>query len=105
MDLMSERQWKRVDVVERLNRGALTGREARQLLSVSERQLRRIRRGVRAHGAAGVRHGNAGRVPVHRVANALRRRMVELRRTKYDGFNDQHFTENLQAVEGIEGSR
>ena len=102
---MSEKQWKRVDVIERLNRGAVTGGEARQLLGVSERQLRRIRRRVTAHGAAGVRHGNAGRVPGHRIADALRTRMVELRRTTYDGFNDQHFTEKLQGVEGIDVSR
>ena len=101
---MSERQWKRVDVVERLNRGAVTGREARRLLGVSERQLRRIRRRVTAYGAAGVpRQRRAG--PCIGYANALRTRMVELRRTKYDGFNDQHFTEKLQAVEGIEVSR
>ena len=102
---MSEKQWKRVDVVERLNRGAVTGHEAVQLLGVSARQLRRIRRRVTAQGAAGVRHGNAGRVPVHRIADALRTRMVELRRAKYDGFNDQHFTEKLLADEGIAVSR
>jgi hypothetical protein len=72
---------------------------------VSERQLRRIRRRVTAHGAAGVRHGNAGRAPVHRLAAALRTRIVQLRRTRYAGFNDEHFTEKLQRVEGIAVSR
>jgi hypothetical protein len=105
MGLMSERQWKRVDVVQRVNRGALTCGEAVQLLGVSERQLRRIRRRVALHGAAGVRHGNAGRAPAHRVADAIRARIVEFRRTKYEGFNDEHFTEKLQAVEEIDVSR
>lgn len=102
---MSERQWKRLDVVERLNSGALTYREAERLVGVSERQLRRIRRRVAQHGRAGVSHGNRGRVPAHQLPGELRERIVALRRTTYDGFNDQHFTEKLTAVEGVRVSR
>jgi transposase len=102
---MSQRQWKRLDAVERIGRGTLTLREAAEVLGLSQRQVRRLRRAVAARGARGVMHGNTGRSPCHRVAEAVREQIVELRRTKYAGFNDQHFTEKLCELEGVTISR
>ena len=102
---MSQRQWKRLDVVERIGRGTLTVREAATVLGLGERQVRRLRRAVRERGARGVVHGNTGRASPHRIAETVRTQIVELRRRKYDRFNDQHFTEKLGEVEGIQISR
>jgi len=102
---MSERQWKRLDAVERIERGALTSGEAAEVLGLSVRQVRRLRRAVEKRGREGVVHGNAGRAPAHRVADSVQVRILELRRTKYVGFNDHHFTEKLCEVEGMEISR
>ncbi len=102
---MSQRQWKRLDAVERIGRGVLTVREAAEVLGVSARQVRRLRRAVAQRGAKGVVHGNTGRAPQHRVGEAVREQIVELRRRKYAGFNDQHFTEKLCEVEGVTISR
>jgi transposase len=102
---MSERQWKRLDVVERVGAGKLTTREAATVLGLSMRQVRRLRRRVEECAARGVVHGNRGREPANRTPSELVRRIVELRRSRYDGFNDQHFTEKLKAVEGIVLSR
>lgn len=102
---MSERQWKRLDAVERIERGVLTSAEAAQVLGLSVRQVRRLRRAVEKRGRAGVVHGNSGRAPRHRVPERVRRHIVELRRRKYAGFNDQHFTEKLGEVEGVAISR
>jgi len=41
----------------------------------------------------------------NRIAAAIRRRMVELRKRRYAGFNDQHFNEKLLEVESIAVSR
>ena len=102
---MSERQWKRLDAVERVRRGALTNGEAAAVVGLSERQMRRLRRRVAEQGRAGAVHGNRGRAPSHRLAPAIRERIVELRRTRYAGFNDQHFTEKLAESEQIVMSR
>lgn len=102
---MSQRQWKRLDAVERIGRGALTTGEAAQVLGLSVRQVRRLRRAVEARGRAGVVHGNTGRAPQHRIAGAVRQRVVALRRKRYAGFNDQHFTEKLWEHEGVRISR
>jgi len=102
---MSEKQWKRLDVVERVARGGLTSREAAQVVGLSVRQLRRVRRAVEKHGRQGVIHGNTGRAPKHRVSPEVRSEIVKLRSVKYAGFNDQHFTEKLCEVEGVKISR
>jgi len=102
---MSEKQWKRWDVMERLGRGALTSAEAAGVLGLSVRQVRRVRRAVERRGRAGVMHGNRGRTPTHRLAEEVREQIVEWRRGKYAGFNDHHFTEKLCEVEGVTVSR
>jgi transposase len=95
METMSERQWKRLDAVERVERGLLKMAQAAQLLGLSERQVRRVRRAVEERGRTALVHGNTGRAPAHRLGEAARERILELRRTKYGGFNDHHFSEKL----------
>ncbi len=102
---MSEREWKRLDGVTRVEEGLLSNAEAAALLEVSARQLRRVRARVKEMGAGGVLHGNRGRAPAHRVAEEIGARVVALHLTKYAGFNDQHFSEKLAAVEGLVLSR
>jgi len=94
---MSERQWKRWDVIGRVNAEKLTMREAAQICGLSLRQLRRIRRRVAENGQSALVHGNKGRRPVNRIDAAIRERVESLRRGKYERFNDQHFCEKLHS--------
>jgi hypothetical protein len=105
MDKMSVREWKRLEAVERIEGGELTVKRAGELLGLSARQVRRIRRAVERWRAKGVVHGNRGRPPWNRGTENLREQIVKLRRGKYAGFNDQHFTEKLVEVEGLAVSR
>jgi transposase len=102
---MSRGQWRKLDVVERVERGELTVSEGAQALGLSRRQVQRLRKKVRLQGAKGVIHGNAGRSPKHKTAALVGERVIELWREKYAGFNDQHFTEKLAELEGLQLSR
>jgi transposase len=102
---MSQGQWRKLDVVERVERGELTVSEGAQVVGLSRRQVQRLRKKVRVLGARGVVHGNAGRAPKHKTAGLVGERVVELWREKYAGFNDHHFTEKLNEVEGLKLSR
>jgi transposase len=102
---MSQVQWRKLDVMERVERGEFTVSEAAQALGLSRRQAQRLRKRVLVQGAAGVIHGNTGRSPRHKIADFLRDRVLELWNERYAGFNDQHFTEKLDEVEGIRLSR
>ena len=96
MELMSERQWKRWDALGRVNAEKLTMSEAARICGISLRQLRRLRRGIAELGQGALVHGNTGRPARNRVSEPIRRRVVELRRGKYERFNDQHFCEKLR---------
>ncbi len=102
---MSRRDWRRLDVVERIERGQLTIAEGARSLDLSDRQMQRVRRRVEEEGQAGVTHGNAGRASKHKIAQRVRERVVAFRKGLYRGFNDQHFTEKLLDVEELAISR
>lgn len=102
---MSERQWRTLSLVERIERGEITVSEAAASLELSVRQMQRIRKRVAQRGAEALVHGNTGRSPSHKVNAELRARIVELRQGRYVGFNDHHFTDMLREAEGIDVPR
>jgi len=96
---------RKLDIVERIERGELTIAEGAEALGLSSRQMQRIRKRVAKEGQFGVVHGNRGRAPRHKTPNAVRDVVVALRRVRYQGFNDEHFTDKLREVEEIDLSR
>ena len=104
MELMSQEQWKRLDVLRRLEAGALSRGEAAQVLGLSKRQVRRLQRAFERKGRVALVHGNLGREPANKLPAGARERIAALHAGKYAGFNDQHFTEKLE-LEGIAVSR
>ncbi len=79
--------------------------KAALVLGVSDRQCYRIKARVTRKGARGVVHGNRGRASKRKVKEKTLKRIVELAKGKYRGFNDHHLTEKLMEYEGIELSR
>src|SRR2546426_6768357 len=95
MDLMSEGQWKRWEVVGRLRAGKLTMAQAALVLALSVRQVRRLRDRVATEGRRALRHRNTGRVPIHAFGAGVRARVVPLRREKDREFHHAHLAEKL----------
>ena len=96
---------KRLDVIQRVYRDELTVVQAALVMGVSERQCYRVKARVGKVGAKGVVHGNRGRRCKRKTKEKTVRRVVELARGKYRGFNDHHLTEKLKEQEQIELSR
>jgi len=105
MDRMSARQWKRLDVVERLEQGKVGTGAAAQMLGLSTRQVRRLRQSIKRLGKAAIIHGNTGRAPKNRTPEKLRVQIIELAKGKYVGFNDTHLTDKLAEEEKLKLSR
>jgi len=105
MTTLTMKEEKRLEIIHRVFRGKLTVVRAAMVLGVSERQCYRIKARVVKGGAPGVVHGNRGRPSRHKVKEKIERRIVELARGKYRGFNDHHLTEKLKEEERIELSR
>jgi transposase len=82
-------------------RGELTVVQAALVMGVSERQCYRVKARVGKAGAKGVVHGNRGRPCKRKTEEKTVRRVLELARGKYQGFNDHHLTEKLEEQEKI----
>ena len=98
---MSERQWKRWDVIGRVKAEKLTMAQAARICGISLRQLWRIRGAVGEAGKEALHHGNRGRPPANRTDRAVCEQVIALRRKKYAGFNDAHFAEKLWGEDGV----
>lgn len=103
--ILSQREQARLLVLNALNRGDLKMADAARLLGLSVRQVRRVRRAYRTHGAVALAHANRGCPSPRRLPAALRQRIVRLARTTYAAINHQHFTELLIEREGVRVSR
>src|SRR5262245_59599049 len=105
MTTLTMKEEKRLEIIQRVFRGELTVVEAGMVIGVSERQCYRIKAGVTKRGAKGVVHGNRGRPCKHKTKEKDVRRVVELAKGKYRGFNDRHLTEKLAEQEKLAISR
>jgi len=102
---LNMKEQKRLRVLNEVEAGRLTGKQAAELLGLSVRQVRRLIASYREKGAAGLAHGNRGRISKRRIPEAVRERILELARTTYLDYNDRHFTEELAERHGIVVSR
>jgi transposase len=103
--LMGQRQLQRWHLMEMVEVGKITLKEAGEKIGVCYRQAKRIRRVLREKGMRGLIHGNTGRPSHRRLSEVLRERVLQLSKELYAEFNDTHFTEKLGEEEGIVLSR
>ncbi len=102
---LNNQEQRRAIALTAVLEGRLTAHRAAPLLGISLRHFRRLLAAFRKHGPAALAHGNRGRPAPNRVPDALQRRIVQLARTTYAGFNHQHLTEVLAEEHGIGLSR
>jgi transposase len=105
MTTLTMKDEKRLDVIQRVYRSELTVGQAALIMGLSERQCYRVKARVSKAGAKGVVHGNRGRSCKRKTKEKTVKRILELARVKYQGFNDHHLTEKLKEQESISLSR
>jgi len=100
---LNEKQQREVEILTRLQAGALDVATAAELLGVSARHVRRLRAGFRQEGMAALVHGNSGRQPVNRTDPTLQERILALAGPdgKYHDLNGCHLQELLAREEEI----
>ena len=102
---LTAKEQRRLMVLNQLGSGLLSNEQGAGLLGISERQLRRLQRAYDEQGAKAVAHGNRGRPPANAIDPAIRRQVVVLATSRYQGFNQQHLTEMLAEHEHLALSR
>jgi transposase len=104
---MSSKELRRVEVLSRVKSDELKLVDAAELMQVSYRQTKRLWARFQQEGAAGLKHGNAGRRSNRAKPEALRRKALKLVRTKYGGAEGARFgptlaAEHLASEDGVE---
>ncbi len=102
---LSQRELQRVAVISSCAKGEMACASAAELLSLSVRQIKRLKKRLREGGEAALAHANRGRPSARRTPERLRQKALALARGKYAGFNDHHLAEKLNEVEGLRLSR
>lgn len=99
---MSKREMARVGVLARVKSGALRVKDAGELMGVCYRQAKRLWAKYQQEGAAGLKHGNAGRASNRQRPAKERRRVLRLVAEKYEGFGPTLAAEHLASEDQVQ---
>lgn len=92
---MSTNELRRVGVLARVASGKLKLVDAAVIMLLSYRQAKRLWQRYQDDGAAGLKHGSAGRESNRRKPKTFRDRVLRLVRKKYSGDEEQRFGPTL----------
>src|SRR5712664_3408207 len=98
---LSQKELQRVSVISACIKGDLACASAAELLCLSVRQIKRLKKRLREAGEAALAHANRGRPSHRRLPDLTRLAVLRLARFKYAGFSDHHLAEKLNEVEGL----
>jgi transposase len=102
---LNQKEQNRLQVLNEVNLKQITIGQAAVLMQVSLRHGKRLLAGYRKEGASALAHGNRGKLPYNALDETIRQQVIDLAKTKYRGFNQQHFSEKLGEKEGVPLSR
>lgn len=98
---MTQKEINRLRVINQTIDKVITIREAAELLCLSERQVIRLKGGVKKEGPAFIIHKNRGRKPKHAILDKTKTEIIKLKQSKYKEANFAHFQELLGEHEDI----
>lgn len=93
---MSKKELTRLEVLQRVADRQVRQRDAARMLSVSERQVKRLVRAFRAKGAAGVVSKRRGQPSNHKFDVVFKEQALDRLRTRYPDFGPTLAAEYLQ---------
>lgn len=98
---LNQKEARRVYVMEQVVQGQLTVSQAASLLSLSERQIKRLKKGVKEEGISFLAHKNRQRKPKHAIPEETRQKVVTLAQSDYKGASCSHMAELLDTYQQI----
>lgn len=98
---MTPKELSRYETIEKLIREEINGTEAAKQLSLSVRQIRRLKVKVKKHGIKGLAHGNRGEPSNNRMAKEKIDKIKLIVEKKYRDFKPTFAAEKLDERHGI----
>ena len=93
--MVKGKELKRLEIIRKVLDKGINQQEAAEVLRLSDRQVRRIVKRVREEGASGVIHRWRGKEGRHRIAEEIKRKVIEAYRRVYEGFGPTLASEKL----------
>ena len=102
---LSKIEKKKLRVINRLIAGEINGPKAAQLLKITTRQVRNLKRQVLNEGIEGVVHKNKYNKPINTYEDEIRQQVTSLYRKQYKGVNFSQYAIILKEEHGLDLSR
>jgi transposase len=83
---MSAKELSRLEVMQRLSGKRMSQKEAGEILHLGLRQVKRLLKRYKKHGAAGLVSKQRGRKSNHRLSESMKKQALDLLKSKYKGF-------------------
>ena len=96
---------KKLKVIKRLLAGEFNGTKAAEMLKITTRQVRNLKRQVLNEGDEGVVHKNKYNKPANTYDEEIRQSIAKLYRKEYKGVNFTEFAKEIQDKYEFEQSR
>jgi transposase len=98
---MSTKELSRLEVIQRLSKKQMSQKEAGEMLHLSTRQIKRLLRRYVKYGAAGLVSKHRGRKGNNCLSEELKKKALDLLKSKYQGFGPTLAHEKLVEKEKI----
>lgn len=93
---------KKLTIIQSVIDKKRTGKEAAELLQLSERQIWRLVKKIKQGGPDAIKHGNSGKEPKNKIPKETVNKIVELKKNyEYEKANFSHFRDLLAERENI----
>ncbi|KJU83964.1 transposase [Candidatus Magnetobacterium bavaricum] len=103
--MIRQKELKRLHVIQKVEDRELTQVEAAEILSISDRQVRRLLKRIKYEGDRGAVHRLRGKQSSKKFPKELKDKVLELYMSRYYGFGSTFAVEKLKELEGIKVSK
>lgn len=99
--MMTREEIRRYQIIRKIIEREINQQEASEVLRISDRQVRRIVKRVKAEGESGVVHRSRGRTGNRSIKASLKEKVLKLYRSCYDDFGPTLASEKLLERNGL----
>lgn len=99
--MVTQEELKKLHIIRKAIDGKIKQIEAADMLSLSDRQIRRLTARIRQEGDAGIAHKSRGKESNRRFPERIRKKAIKLYRQKYNDFGPTLLSEKLFEEEAL----
>ena len=99
---MSTKELSRLEIKQRLSEKRMSQKKAASVLGISVRHVKRLLRNYRRDGAQGLISKRRGRPSNNRLSETTRQKILDLLKSKYQGFGPTLAHDKMVEIEGLQ---